>query len=281
MSDTDFIVEDRPLPDEPAPEKSAPAAESQSDAAQPPETPAVPETEEQKNAKLKTGVEKRIGELTYRANQALREKQAVEAQARETAARLMEAEQRLAQLNAYANAPTLEQFNSPEEWQRAVLQHSIQAAQQQVQGTLQQAGLTPEQLQQRAMQAQVVQIADQRLAEASQKYPDIAEKVMDPNLPQFGSLNPAVRDALLTSPNFGDVAYFLASNPQEAWRLAQTHPVQAVMELGQLSARLGAAPPRVSNAPSPPRELGSSETVTRDPSGMSMAQYREWRKSRK
>lgn len=275
MSEIDQVIEEKPLPDEPQPSTDAPAEEVTAEA------PAAPETDEQKNAKLKSGVEKRIGELTYKANQALREKQAAEARTRELEAALFEREQKLAQFNAYATAPTLDQYGGDtEQWQRAVMQHTNQVAQQQIHATLQQAGLTPGQMQERAMQMQVAQLADQRLAEASQKYPDIAEKVLDPNLPTLGSLNPAVRDALLTSPNFGDVAYYLASNPQEAWRLAQTHPVQAVMELGTLSARLAAAP-RVSNAPSPPRELGSSEVVAKDPTKMSMSEYRAWRNSRK
>lgn len=270
------VPADAPLPDEvAAPAPAADAADTPE-----PEVSATPETDEQKNARVKNGVEKRIGELTYKVNQAQRERQA-EAQARaEVEARFIEAQTRLQQYETYATAPRMDQYQSVEDWQAATLQHAQQNAQRQIQQALAQAGMHPAQQQARAQQQQVAAYADQRLAEASQKYPDIAEKVMDPQLPTLGSLNPAVRDALLMSPNFPDLAYHLANNPKEAWRLAQTHPSQAIMELGTLAARLSTAP-RVSNAPNPPRELGSSESVSKDPTKMSMSEYRAWRKTQR
>ena len=94
-------------------------------------------------------------------------------------------------------------------------------------------------------------------------------------------MNPAVLQALVASPNFADIAYHLASNPQEAWRIAQSHPAQAVMELGTLAARITASGPRVSNAPAPVREIGSSESVKKDPAQMSYSEYRAWRTKKK
>lgn len=266
---------DAPLPDEPqAPADAATAEQTQ------PEAAAPSETEEQKNARVKSGVEKRIGELTYKVNQAQRERQA-EAQARaDVEARYIEAQTRLQQYETYATAPRIDQYETVEQWQAATMQHANQNAQQQIQRTLMQAGMHPAQQQERAQQQHLAAVIENRVAEASTKYPDFSEKVMDPQLPTLGNLNPAVRDALLMAPNFADLVYHLANNPREAWRLAQTHPAQAIMELGTMSSRLNTAP-RVSNAPNPPRELGSSEVVSKDPTKMSMGEYRAWRKTQR
>ena len=137
--------------------------------------------------------------------------------------------------------------------------------------------MTPEQQIQRAQQEQYNQFTQSRVAEATQKYPDFSEKVNNPQLPDLTRVNPAVLQALVASPNFADIAHHLASNPQEAWRIAQSHPAQAVMELGTLAARITASGPRVSNAPAPVREIGSSESVKKDPAQMSYSEYRAWR----
>lgn len=265
-------VADTPLPDETQSTASAaPAAEQFSEA------PATPENDEQKNAKVKDGVQKRIDELTYRANQAQREKQIAEDYAKAVEANLLQQKRELAQYQAYATAPRVDQFNSVEEWQAAVMRHATDTANHQVQSTLQQLGMTPEQQIQRAQQEQYNQFTQSRVAEATQKYPDFSEKVNNPQLPDLTRVNPAVLQALVASPNFADIAYHLASNPQEAWRIAQSHPAQAVMELGTLAARITASGPRVSNAPAPDREIGSSESVKKDPAQMSYSEYRAWR----
>ena len=95
-------------------------------------------------------------------------------------------------------------------------------ANHQVQSTLQQLGMTPEQQIQRAQQKQYNQFTQSRVAETTQKYPDFSEKVNNPQLPDLTRVNPAVLQALVASPNFADIAYHLASNPQEAWRIAQS-----------------------------------------------------------
>ena len=87
---------------------AAPAAEQFSEA------PATPENDEQKNAKVKDGVQKRIDELTYRANQAQREKQIAEDYAKAVEANLLQQKRELAQYQAYATAPRVDQFNSVE-----------------------------------------------------------------------------------------------------------------------------------------------------------------------
>ena len=178
-----------------------------------------PENDEQKNAKVKDGVQKRIDELTYRANQAQREKQIAEDYAKAVEANLP-AKRELAQYQAYATAPRVDQFNSVEEWQAAVMRHATDTANHQVQSTLQQLGMTPEQQIQRAQQEQYKPIHAIACCGSYAEIPRFLGKGQQPTVARPDTrVNPAVLQALVASPNFADIAYHLASNPQEAWRI--------------------------------------------------------------
>lgn len=103
--------------------------------------------------------------------------------------------------------------------------------------------------------------AQERAWEAAQsvarsKFADYDAKVVD------GASNwpctPEMAQAIRTSDAGGEVAYHLASNPEEARRIAALDPFSQVRELGRIEARLESPPPAkvpaktATSAPKPP-----------------------------
>lgn len=98
---------------------------------------------------------------------------------------------------------------------------------------------------------------DRQVAFAADK-PDFFEKVSANDLP----ITPTMAQAIKTADDGPAIAYHLASNPDEARRLAALDPIAQVREIGRLEATL--APPSspntpaaktVSDAPAPPQKL--------------------------
>lgn len=88
---------------------------------------------------------------------------------------------------------------------------------------------------------------------------------------------PLVSEALLESEQGPALAYHLASNPELADKIAAMPPVRAIMELSRIEARLTAPAVKTpTNAPDPPRTLGSAQAITRDPAKMSVSDYVAW-----
>ncbi len=95
-----------------------------------------------------------------------------------------------------------------------------------------------------------------RQDEARAKFADYDEKVID------GAHNwpctPEMAEAIRTSDAGGEVAYHLASNPDEARRIATLAPIAQARELGRIEATLTATPKdppsvKTTNAPKPPQ----------------------------
>lgn len=74
------------------------------------------------------------------------------------------------------------------------------------------------------------------------------------------------------------VTYHLGKNPDEAARIAKMHPLSAARELAKLEVKLTTQPAKKqTSAPKPPNTLGGGDKPLRDPSRMSMEEYRLWR----
>ncbi len=90
----------------------------------------------------------------------------------------------------------------------------------------------------------------QQEAQAQTKYPDYAE-ALDADTTRY---HPAVLQALQTSELGAEVAYHLATHPEDAARIAALAPVAALRALGRLEAQLSApvdAPPPPTPTPTP------------------------------
>lgn len=97
--------------------------------------------------------------------------------------------------------------------------------------------------------------------QAATKYPDFAEIV--------GELTPdtSFTAAIMDCENAADVAYHLGKNPKEAERIAQLRPLSQVREIGIVSAKLLAEPPKAktpSKAPAPIVPLSGTAPVVSD-----------------
>ena len=111
---------------------------------------------------------------------------------------------------------------------------------------------------------------DTNAAAAAQKHPD-SHEVVGRNYERAASLcTDAMRQAIISSEDGPSVAYHLASNPDEARRIAALDPISQIRALGRLEATLAnpAAPPRnpATNAPAAtPQVRGAGGRYTTGP----------------
>lgn len=92
-----------------------------------------------------------------------------------------------------------------------------------------------------------------RRAKAVEVHPDFVEVVEGWNW----SCTPAMGEAIMSEPNGADIAYHLASNPDDAAKIAALPPIRQFLEIGKLAASLTqpeAPEPRV-EAPRAPRPV--------------------------
>ncbi len=90
---------------------------------------------------------------------------------------------------------------------------------------------------------------EQQEAQAKTKFADYDE-ALDGDTTRY---HPVVLQAIQTSDQGAEVAYHLATHPDEAQRIAALAPVAALRALGRLEAQLSAPPPvAASPAPTPP-----------------------------
>jgi hypothetical protein len=108
--------------------------------------------------------------------------------------------------------------------------------------------------------------------------PDYADKVG--NLPR--SLMTDALAAEIKETGNPEIAYYLAENVAKLAEIAQLPPKTMAREIGRIEARLEAAKatpaPAVSKAPPPVAKVEASESVDKDPSNMSDAEFAKWRK---
>ncbi len=118
--------------------------------------------------------------------------------------------------------------------------------------------------------------------QGSEKYADFAEITQDPTLP----ITTPMVEMLREFEHPADIAYYLGKNPVQCSKIAQMSPVQAARELSKIEGKVSSAtnaqqqPKTITKAPPPiaPNKTGG-ETVTKDPSKMSQAEYEEWRRA--
>lgn len=103
----------------------------------------------------------------------------------------------------------------------------------------------------RASQVQEVDRSWEAAQDAARsKFADFDEKVWEGAHEGKWACTPVMLEAIKSTETGGEVAYHLASNPDEARRIAALNPLSQVRELGKLEARL-AAPPTKEPGPKP------------------------------
>lgn len=257
MSDQETPVEDQELnktiETPPAEENSAPAETEE--AAPSDDSNESPEESEPKEAKKKSGFQKRIDEIT-------RQRYEADARAAQLEQELTQLRQQTLQDTYQSQKPTLEAFNYDQEaWAQAMekwAEQGFTAQQEQRQREDQQRA-------EAQRQAEISRRVQEQTFKALEKYPDFQVKVNDPSLPALSQVSPAAYEALVTSENMGEVAYYLANNPAEIYGMGSMSPIEAVRAIARLETKLTAKPKTTTNAPPPPSQVnGKAESVVNE-----------------
>lgn len=237
----DAVAEEAPVTEEPEQEVST---EEQS---------ATPEASEEPKPR-RNRAEERIHALTKEKYDAQRQTQALQQQIAE----LQQYVQQQQQPTVVDDIPKLQDFDYDEnKYQQALAQWSQSQRTQwekEQQEREQQAAM-----QQKAMQRQAT--LQQTVAKGVEKYPDFALKVFDRNLPSLADVSPVAFEAMMDSEAGADIAYHLASNPQEVYAFDGISPTQAIRKMVQLEAKFQKK--QAPNVPPPPpsRVSGNSEAA--------------------
>lgn len=232
------------------------SAQTSTSDAQQESLPAQPDSaaEQDDGKKAIRTVQKRINELT-------REKYEERARREQVEQEFHTLRQQVAAMETRSQAPQPEQFQDYNDYVRAEAKFNArQEAESIVQQRLNEMMPDPRVIQQQRM-AQESQAQDQQaiariVQDGAKKYQDFAQVVQNSEVSL--SQNPAVMRAVLTSEKSADLSYYLAKNPQEAFRIVNSAPYDAVRLVGRLEATLTTK--RVSTTPPPPGSVsGSSE----------------------
>lgn len=133
--------------------------------------------------------------------------------------------------------------------------------------------------------AEVHKTFAERVEAAKERFDDFEEVAFRRDYP----VTPLMVDAIRESEHGPDIAYWLGKNPDEAKRIAGLSPLAQAKAIGRLEARFDKEdapepvkppPPKTrSEAPKPPAKVQSRGSAERNPSDMSMSEYRAWRKA--
>jgi len=257
---------------------AVPAAESKQtnpilDAKPEPEAPkaeAPPEPEKPKEPEVPKGVQKRI-------DRAVREKYEAQARAKMLEERLAALEQRAEPRQApISNSePTIDKFDNFDEYVAAKAEF---IAKRQIESTLSEREKSQMAAKEAAARQQSVDSWTKRVSAATADLPDFEDVIASSDVP----MTDVMQQSIMESDIGPKVAYYLATHPDEALKIAQLPPIRAVAALGRLEERLETAKPatKPTQAPPPVQPVGSRATASKDPGKMSDAEYAKWRKAK-
>ena len=232
------------------------------------DAPATSEHGDETTAKTSRGVQKRIDELTKKAGEAERAREAL---ARENDELRRSREQFAVQDDP---KPSRDEFDDPDEYDSNLAKWGGRQA-------LREFQINHSETEQRnKQQAESTKLQAQWAkgeAEALEKYPDFKETVENDAVTISGPMAYAIP----RHPMAHDIAYYLGKNPAEAARIALLGPAESAMEIGAIAYQLKNAKPEVSKAPAPVKPVGTSNTSGRKTENdMSMEEYAAQRKAK-
>lgn len=239
----------------------------------------------------KSGIDKRIGELTKARYEAERRVTAAEAKA-QAYEELLKQFPNLAQPVKAPDVaapvddpePTEENFRgSYEELEEAKLSWRVRRETEKAVAKLEadreaKAQQLTEKEQRQARAAEDEKRATEFLERAEKDRPGFIQSVA--HMHELMDAAPAVARAIVMMPEGPDVLLYLSRKSDEAERIAALPPMRQAVEIGVLSerVRVARAAKKNTNADPPINPLGgSSAPVQKDPEKMSMAEYKAWR----
>lgn len=246
-------------------EEAAPSDDSNesTEQAKAPEGEEAPAPKEPK----KNSFQKRIDELT-------RQRYEAEQKAAQYEEQLAQYQRQVTETAHMSQKPTLEMYNYDQDaWAKAMDQWAEQGIKRQ-QEAIRQAEQQKAYL---AKQSEINRKIQEKTLKAMEKYPDFQAKVSDPSVPSLAQVSPAAYEALITSDNMGEVAYYLANNPAEIYQYGSMSPIEAVRAIARLEAKLTPATKPTTKAPPPPSQINGRAESTIDPDSLPI---NEWMKMR-
>ena len=174
--------------------------------------------------------------------------------------------------------PRSEDFESEADYQAALTAYHVQKA------------LAEEKAREVEARIEGVKAEERRIAEAAQaevaanwvrqieagkaRYPDFEAKVFS----DANTIPKGVAMVIAGLDNAADVAYHVAGDPALQAELAGLPVEMAAVEIGRLSVRLAGRKPKVKSSAPEPVEPGTSLAAGgKDPSTMTVAEYKKWR----
>lgn len=234
-----------------------------------PKAEAPAEPEKPKEPDVPKGVQRRI-------DRAVREKYEAQARAKMLEERLAALEQQVRPSSPKTDdsEPTIDKFDNFDQYVSAKAKW---IAKQELQSTLAEREKQTAAERESAARQKTVESWTAKVAKATADLPDFEDVIASSDVP----MTEVMQQAIMESDIGPKVAYFLATNPEEALKIANMPPVRAVAALGRLEERLENQKPVVkpTSAPPPIEPVGTRAAVRKDPGKMSDAEYAKWRKS--
>ncbi len=248
-------------PDAPEPEADPETSDGEEEQESPETEPAPDTGTPEKKPQGKNRFSKRIDELTKKANIAMQERYEARQEAEELRQKLARIESGSKPPEPVAPQPTGDKpqrstFTSDEEWVDAVSAYNVQKA-------LAARDAQQEQETRREHDLRIISSYKQRSSEFAEQHPDF-NQVVDISLAK--PIGAAVEAAIQGRENGPEVAYYIGQNREIQDRLNSMNAVEAVAEIGYLSASL--MPNRSSlrpatRLPEPITPVGGSTRVAR------------------
>lgn len=223
--------------------------------------------EQPKEESIPKGVQKRI-------DRAVRQKYEAEARANELERRLQQLEQqsRRPEQTKVDGEPRLEQFENIEDYVSA---KAAYVADQRIQQTLTARERAEAEKQAQAAQIQSAESWNKRVQLVTAELPDFADVVSSSDI-RFKE--PLALEAIRESDIGPKIAYYLASNPDEADEIAGMRGLSAVRAIGRIEARLSSEKASVTKTPPPIEPAGTKAKAVKTPDQMSDSEFAAWRK---
>ena len=250
-------------------------SENTTEEAQEPSSEENADNQAEEKQKTRNSVQQRISQHARQKNEANTRVQELEQQNRYLSEQINQVQQPLDQF------PELQDYDYDQsQYQQAVTQYNAQLNAQ----TVQQAMGQQQQAQLNHLNAQKQVISEESFKEKSKDFaldfPDYETKITAPNFQQSDFVARAIVNDFDNGPA---VAYWLASNPQQAQRVNQMSQLEAMKALTVVSTALSIAkrPVKTTNAPAPSKSVTPRGKVSKDPDKMSPTEYAKYRGYRK
>lgn len=228
---------------------------------------AEPQKDEEAERKQK-GLSKRFSELT----QQRREAEARAARAEQEAEELRKRLEATAKAEGGESAPKLEDFETYDEYNRAVARWEARETLRQEQKRLaEEQYRTVNEQKQAALQAEYQAKADI----ARTKYADFDAVAFRQDVP----VSQPMVDAILYSEMGAELQYHFGKNPEDAARIARMSPPEALLAIGRLEAQLQTQPAaKATSAPAPISPVNARAAAQKTPDEMTDEEYYAWRR---